>query len=274
MALAGSAQDAVYLTDGSMVLGKVQEVGIDEVIIRENDQTRILAKQKVLLIHYKNGTSEAFTLPEKDVVLLKGGTSPAVSGSPETNENLLSFNMLGLVNADLMFFYERLLFTKKIGLGAFAGYNFNPRVNYALNTYMAPLTNPKKHGDLGVFINVYRKRPGEGRTGFFGLSLKYTPLSFTSVLENSVTTGTLVTTNVVFTPSEGKQLSLLFHFGKHRQITEKFFVRTMIGLGFFKLTGEYKSQYNYSYNKVSQLPPVEFSVLPKIFVALNAGYSF
>jgi hypothetical protein len=270
----GSAQDGVYLVDGSLIKGKVIEVGIEEIIVRENDLTRIIDKRKVLLIHYQNGSAEVYSSPQKDLVLSNGAKKQPPSLPRQNTQNLLSFNMLGLANADLMFFYERLFFAKKMGLGAVAGYNFNPHVNYSINTYMAPLANPKKHGDLGLFVNFYRKPLGEGRTSFFGFSLKYTPISFTSVLENSVTTGTLVTTNLVFTPGQGRQVAVLFHFGKHRQITEQFFVRTMIGIGFFRLTGEYKTQYNYMLNKNSQLPPVEFNVLPKLFVSLNAGYSF
>lgn len=272
--LTGRAQDKVYLTNGSLLDGKVLEVGLENLILQQGESTQVVPKLQVVLVHYRNGITETYNAPERDVVVTRPGDSRPPTVSPDNTQNMVSFNMLGLVNADLMFFYERLLPGKKVGIGALAGYNFNPHVNATFNTYMAPLTNAKKQGDLGLFINFYRKPLGEKRNTFFGFSVKYTPIKFTSVIENSVTTGTLVTKNIILTPSEGKQVATLFHLGKHFQITQQFFLRGMAGIGLFKLTGEYRTQFNYMQNKNTNLPPVEITVLPKIFLSFHAGYCF
>jgi hypothetical protein len=269
----GAAQDLIYLADGSRIDGKVQEVGPEQIIVTENNNTRYLDKREVILIHYHGDEVQIFHNPTRNIVSDKDvKTAPAaLTGSPS---NLVSLNTLGLVNGDLMAFYERLAKNRKIGLGLFGGYNFNPLVNGVFNFFIYPLHNAKKQGDLGAFFNYYPRSFTRKRSYYYGISLKYTPIKFTSVAENSVTTGTLVTTNLVFTPAQGRQVAVMMHLGHHRQINTKLYVRTMAGLGFFRLTDEYKKQFNYLLNKNAVGPPVEFTALPKLFFAFHVGYIF
>ena len=275
------AQDKLYLMDGSRRTVKVLEIAPDNITVvplSESgapfvDANEVIPKSEVILIEYKSGLVEIYTVPQKTAVYNSNGIMKRdpKKDAQELSFNFVSINTLALCNADISAFFERLLPTKRLGFGFMAAYNFNSYVTLP-NSYIGVLYNAKKNYDVGGFVNFY---PGHFRrrtTFYFGALFKYTSFNFDKVVEEN--TGTAV--NVKYEPAKGSQLATIINVGFHSNLGNNFFFKTIAGIGGFRLRGEYKDQFNYLMNK--DLKPGEarlsYNVLPKIYLGLNFGFNF
>ncbi len=278
-AAALKCQDKLYFLDGTTKTGKVTEIGPEQIIIRSENENFQIPRSSLILIEFSNGSVEKLNTPEENVTAPKDKKENFHYKQPKAdayNYNRVSINTLALCNADIAAFYERKV-SKKTGLGLMGAYNFNLNAN-ATNAFIAVLANAKKKYDLGAFINFY-PAPFEKRTYMhFGMMIKYTSFSYTSVKTDSTKVGTVVSVNTTYKAANGSQLATIFTIGSHTDITKNFFIRTIFGLGAFKLHGDYKEQYNIELNKSNQsnngtnATPLHVNMLPKFYFGINLGF--
>ncbi len=278
MAFALKSQDKLYFLDGTTKTGKVTEIGPEQIILKINFENNEFPRSSILLIQFADGSFEKINDPEKNVI-----------ASPDKKENFhfkqkekeiysynhVSVNSLALCNADISAFYERILPSKKVGVGVMGAYNFNLYATFP-NAFFAVLTNAKKHYDLGGYINFYPGNTEKRTYMHFGVLVKYTSFSYSSVKEDSVKVGNVVAYTVNYTYTKGSQLATIITIGTHSDVTKNFFIRTIFGLGAFKLRGDYRDQYNMvlNQNNNSNPPtdPVNFKFLPKFYFGINLGF--
>lgn len=263
------SQDKVYFLNGTSKECQVLEIAPEQVIVKTEGETETFIRDQILLIKFKNGSTEIINTPTATIVY-----NPARKKtiSESNNEKLhkpvyLSVNTLALCNADVSAFYEYVPASRKIGIGLMGAYNFNLNAT-AQNLFIAILPNAKKNYDLGLTLNLYPGRFEKRTTLYIGTMFKYTSFSFNK--ETSGANSTLVTISA----AQGSQLATLFTAGSHTSFGDRFFIRTICGIGAFKLKGDYKEQYNREINKNTNRKPENFSYLPKIYLGLNAGFNF
>lgn len=275
--LPGRAQDFVYLLNGSKTTGKITEVGTEDVAVLTDGATERIPRAEILLLEFRNGTTEIINQPRANVTASArpGKISLANNVNELPRQNLISFNSLALINADVSCFYERINKTKEIGFGIMGAYNINPRATiYTPHIFI--LSNARKLYDLGLFMNYYPKSLNKTRSFYVGLFFKYTAINFSSLSEDTVMSGGVKSVLVSYKAAEGHQLATLFSIGKHYRITNSFFVKTLFSIGGFNLKGDYKKQYNFMSNRGNPAGtlPVERTLLLKWYFGLNAGYYF
>lgn len=269
------AQDKLYLLSGNKLTVKILEIGPNKIIYSELSESgapfvgskETVNVSEVLLIEYKNGTVEIFNQPDKDVVSTSQGLiSREIQKNSESsdNSNLLSLNTLALCISDISVFYEYLLPSRKIGIGAMAAYNFNVLAN-ASNLYISVLNNGKKDYDLGAYLNFYFGNPQKKTRFSSGFMIKYTAISF------STNTGT--STSIVYEPTTGSQTAFLATFGFINKLSGNLIFKPFIGVGGFSLKGDYKTEINEILNSNGSGSYQSFSVLPKIYLGFNLGFS-
>lgn len=267
--------------DGTCRTVKVLEITPDNIVLVPlsesgapfTDANETVDKRDVILIHYKSGRVEIYTVPEKNSVYNADGSQRKdLKKEGQTFAfNFASLNTLALVNADLSVFYEHLIPSKYVGFGAMGAYNFN---RYAIlpNAFIAILNNSKKNYDAGVFANFY---PGhfKRRSSFFmGVLVKYTAFHFDRVIEEK--NGSAV--NIRYIPAKGSQLATLVNVGLQVAFGKNLVFKTFAGIGGFRLKGEYKEQFNYLMNQDRDpgTPAVNYNLLPKFYFGINLGFSF
>jgi hypothetical protein len=261
------AQDRIYYLDGSSKDCAVLEIGPEEIQANINGEVETIYKNNLLLIKFKNGSTEIINTPTTSVIYNPTSGIKSKSNQDKIHKSsYLSVNTLALCNADISAFYEYISPAKIIGLGLVGAYNFNLSAT-APNLFIAVLPNAKKNYDLGVTLNIYPSRLKYRTNIYYGLMTKYTSFRFST---DTSTTGTIVN----YKPTEGKQLATLFTIGSHTSFNDHLFIKTICGLGFFKLNGDYEDQYNREFNKNAKGPPVHFKFLPKAYLGINAGFNF
>lgn len=277
----GKGQDKLYMLDGSMRLVKVLQIAPDNITIVPlsesgapfRDADEVIAKSQVLFIEYKSGVIEVYSSPEKSFIYNPNGTirKEVTKDEQEFSFNFASLNTLALCNADLSGFFEHLLPSKKIGFGGMAAYNFNRNV-ISPNQFLLVLNNAKKNYDAGAFLNFYPGHFKRKVTLYFGVMFKYTAFSYNKV--TSTITGQSAT--LTYAPAKGSQLATLIDLGFHARLGRNMFLKTIAGLGGFRLKGDYKEQVNYYMNSNAQPgePTLNYGLLPKIYLGLNFGFSF
>ena len=281
--LSMKAQDKVYFLDGTSKEGKITEVSSDYVILESADDTETLPNNKILLLEFPDGKTEIRNKPSETLIYNSASRAKAEPrpARPKEyfNSNFFSLNTAALCNADVAGFYEHIVANNKIGLGVMGAYNFNPNVTFP-NLFIAVLDNAKKNYDLGAFANFYPRGFRKRTTIYFGLLIKYTNFRFTSVIEENVTMGGAVTTNIRYKPSSGSQLATLFTFGTHTNLSKIIFLHSLLGIGGFNMHGDYRQQYNYFLNKANtttgSASTTNYNVkfLPKFYFGLNIGVNF
>lgn len=286
ISVTATAQDKIYFLDGSSKTGKVLEISSDQITLQTQSEPEVFLKSSILLIEFKNGSVEAINTPTRTVIYNAANT-PSLEKTPRArqeidlfNYNLGSLNTLALCNADVSGFYERLLPGKQFGVGLMAAYNFNVYAN-ASNFFIAVLNNAKKKYDLGVYANFYPTGFEKRTTFYYGLLFKYMSFTFTKVTEEPVPVGSGLSPTLKYEPAEGSQLATIFTCGTHSIFKNKFFIKTIFGLGGFNLRGDYRQQYNYYLNNLSQqqnsqkTPTVyDRRFLLKFYFGINMGFSF
>ncbi|MBA2610464.1 MAG: hypothetical protein H0U95_00740 [Bacteroidetes bacterium] len=273
-------QDKLFFLDGTTKTGKVLEIGPEQIILRADYEKTEFPRSTILLIEFADGSFEKINTPEKNVIASPDKKENFHYKQQEKefyNYNRVSLNSLALCNADIAAFYERLLHSKKIGLGVMGAYNFNLYVNSS-NAFLAILNNAKKNYDLGAYINFYSGRTDKRTYLYFGAMVKYTSFSYSSLKEDSTKVGNVVSVNISYTPAKGSQLATIFTVGTHSDITKNFFIKTIFGLGAFKLRGDYKSQFNMivnqnnTNNQGQNNKPLTYNTLPKFYFGINIGF--
>lgn len=272
------SQDKIYLINGVTLNGQLIEIGANKIILNTLSGKLNLNKETIFFIEYKNNTIEKFNSPEKDFIYLE--TKELNSENKFIKKkiffsNQASINTLALCNADLTFFYEKILKRKIISIGGLFSYNFNVSTTF-LNPFITILGNAKKNYDLGGFINLYPFSFDKKNAFYFGLLLKYSNFNFTKITEEKQLNGTAVGVNFIYSNSEGYQLATLVNFGFNHSFSNFFFIKSLLGIGGFNLNGDYREQYNFMINNRNnnKNPAKDVGFLPKIYLGINAGYNF
>jgi hypothetical protein len=257
-----ASQDKVYFLDGRCVNCKVLEISEDELLINKEGEEQKLNREELLLILYKNGTTESLNIPKQSSVYHPTTDKRRIQEKELFKPHYISLNTAALCNADVSVFYEHLTRTRLFGFGVMGAYNFNAQASFQ-NIFIVTLPNAKKNYDLGATFNFY---PGkfESRTGVtFGMMMKYTHITFDAQTIVNSPNGNIVE----YRRAQGSQLATIFTMGTHTSFKNNVFIRTLFGLGGFKLKGDYKSEYNKIYFGNS------LSFLPKIYIGFNVGFN-
>ena len=270
------SQDKIYLVNGETKTGTLTKLGEEFITIKTSiiDSTEI-HKSSILVIEFENGKVQKINAAEKDVLI-------KVSESPEINFNLpakadvfcndISINTLAFCNADFSAFYERFVFHEKIGLGVMGSYNFNTRAT-VLNSFIALLNNGKKNYDLGGFINFYPLEFEKNHFLHFGIMYKYMTFSYSSIkLTNNIggNQGAAIST---YSSAKGFQSATMLTTGSYSRFNNNFFIKTIFGLGTFKLKNDYLEQYNLlSNNNKNNAQSNTTYILPKMYIGINLGF--
>lgn len=271
------AQDKIYFLNGTSKTGTITEISEEQITAQlSKKEKQAFDRSSILLIEFKNGSVEIITRPKENVLYNPVEAQNQLKPAKKQEfvfSNFGSLNTLALCNADISGFFEHVLSNRLIGVGVMGAYNFNERVSLS-NLFIAPLTSARKKYDLGAFVNFYLDGLSEEETTFYyGLLFKYMNFDFTKVTEVTTTTNGFVSTSFKYTRTSGSQLATLFTFGTHSNITKKFFVKSIFGIGGFNMRGDYKEQYNYFIQKNTGLND-DRKFLLKLYFGFNAGFAF
>lgn len=268
-------QDKVYFLNGSFYSCKVLEIGPEQVVYLHANDTVTEARHAVMFIEYGNGRTEVINRPvwnasyqPKTHVSIPEDEEAALK---ESYENQIYLNTLSLVNADFSLYYEYVLKSKRLGLGAFGTYNFNSSAS-VLNAFIAFLPNGKKEYDAGLYLNGYT-RGLSGNRFFYGLMLKYTSFRYSAADFDTTYQNNVPSVTVRYSPARDRQISPLLHFGLHSQINDMWFIKTSFSLGFFHLSDTYKQQWAYA-NLEPGEAPVFYDFLLKAGLGISLGARF
>lgn len=261
------AQDRIYYLDGRSKECIVLEIGPEDIQTNINGDVETINKAELLLLKFKNGTTEIINTPTASVIYNPSlGIKSKASHDHIHKHSYLSLNTLALCNADISAFYEYVPTSKLIGLGLTGAYNFNLRAG-APNAFIAILPDAKKDYDIGVTLNLYPSRLKRRTSLYYGIMTKYTAFRFYTDTSSGKTP-------INYKPASGRQLTTMLTFGTHTIFNDHFFIKTGIGFGFFKLHGDYLSQFNYEVNRDPKGKPSHTTVLPKGYLGINAGFNF
>lgn len=267
------AQDRIILLNGAEKNGPIREVGPEYIKFLFYDELVSVPREDVMLLEYKNGYVEIINPPIESTVFTPHDASESrleKNAEKMNGNNQLSINTLALMNADAALFYERLLARRRIGIGAMGAYNFNNYVG-VLNGFLLPLSNAKKHYDLGLNFNYHFTRPKEYNSIYVGLLFKYTYFTFSK----TVLSGNPPGSNINYLPASGYQLSTIFTAGMQRRLGDNFLIKSVFGIGGFNLKNDYLKEYNYQSNQSNpQNVNSNVTFLLKLYVGVNAGYTF
>lgn len=279
LSLTFKCQDKLYFLDGTNKVGKITEIGPEEIIIKIDFDNISFPRSSVLLLEFKNGSTEIINKPTENITRIaekKENFHFKQAKKELYYYNQISVNSLALCNADISVFYERILPKKRLGVGVMGAYNINQYAN-AFNINIAVLSNAKKNYDIGAFINFYPSRFEKRTRLHFGLMMKYTSFNYSSVKNDSTRIGNSVSAITTYSAAKGGQLATLITMGSHSDISNNFFIKTIFGIGAFKLRGDYKTQYNQEFNNINNqsnnnTQPVTYNFLPKFYFGINIGF--
>ena len=279
LSLTFKCQDKLYFLDGTNKVGKITEIGPEEIIIKIDFDNISFPRSSILLLEFKNGSTEIINKPTETIARIaekKENFHFKQAKKELYYYNQVSLNSLALCNADISVFYERILPKKRSGVGVMGAYNINQYAN-AFNINIAVLSNSKKNYDLGAFFNFYPSRSEKRTRLHFGLMMKYTSFNYSSVKNVNTTIGNSVSATTTYSAAKGSQLATIITMGSHSDISNNFFIKTIFGIGAFKLRGDYKTQYNQEINNVNNQSnnnsqPVTYNYLPKFYFGINIGF--
>jgi hypothetical protein len=265
------AQDKIYFLNGSSKNCKVEAVTPDHLELTCEGSSQIISKQEIILTRYANGSVDVFTFPKEEQIFQPGIEAKPKASLSSYRPNYASLNSLALCNSDISVFYEYLSGNKLFGVGVMGAYNFNLSTTFQ-NLFITVLNSPKKNYDLGITFNVYPVNFSKDLALYFGIMLKYTDFSFTKTLIDSSASGGGNGYTVRYLPAKGFQLATLLTAGTHTWLSDHFFLRTLAGIGLFRLRGDYREQFNQSFGGGGQSGNI--TTLPKIYLGVNFGFNF
>jgi hypothetical protein len=274
-------QDKLFYLDGTAKKCKVLSVNSEVVqLIDENGYESMIARSYIMMIEYKNGFIDIFNYPQDDSEIQP--TNNETMDSPQKNlrssqfkHSYASFNTLALANADISGFYEYRPQGLPIMIGIMGAYNFNIR-STVQNNYISVLSNGKKNYDIGATFNYLPESGDEDEEKIYiGAMVKYTDLSFDIITIDSAGTPGAKTQVLTYTKSKGSQLAFMATTSYQLNFGEGFFMRGIFGFGGFKLTGDYRKEYNYNANKDRKAnEKFDAQYRPKIYLGVNVGFNF
>lgn len=273
------AQDKVYFLDGTSKSCKVTTINSDYIYVEVKGAEEAIPRSMILLLQFSNGSVEVINEPTENASFTPENSNTynlAERGKylrDKYKTNYLSVNSLALCNADFSVFYEYTLKNKLFGVGAMGAYNFNTESTWQ-NFHFFMFSNSKKNFDAGIFANIYPFESTDLMQVYLGVMLKYTEFSFDRTKIDTINTSGIKTVNISYSPARGSQLAPIFLIGTNSFIDENFFIRTMAGLGAYKLNGDYRFEYNYQANRGSSGQTVNRTLLPKFYFGINLGYNF
>jgi hypothetical protein len=270
-------QDKIYYLDGNTKSCNITSLTDEYINIETNGAEEAINKSVVLLIEYRNGSIEVINLPRQDATFNpKEPYAPSEKARNRSDYklNYASLNTLALCNADVAGFYEYMPKGQMFSFGVMGAYNFNLNATFQ-NNFLSRLSNAKKNYDIGATFNVFPFELTEDIEIYLGVMIKYTDFSFDKVKIDSVKVSGGYSYNVSYSPAKGSQLATIITIGTHTFLSDQFFIRTIAGLGAFKLKGEYKEQFNMEINK-NKTPAETFTYnfLPKMYLGINLGFNF
>jgi len=271
-----SAQDKLYYLNGTTKTCVVESITDSYLFIKIGEVEQTVSKYDLLLVEFKNGTVEVINLPKENVIV-----NPVFVANPDAipnegafKQNYTSLNTLALCNADISAFYEYVPKNKPFGFGVMGAYNFNLHTGFQ-NNFLSRLSNAKKNYDMGVTLNVYPFEYSDDLQIYFGMMIKYTDFNFDKIKIDSVSTPGGTQQTVTYSPAHGYQLATIFTAGTHTYLNDQFYIRTIGGLGAFRLNGDYKQQFNLEVNKRNTGGQnANYNYLPKIYLGINIGFNF
>jgi hypothetical protein len=270
------SQDKIYLVNGETKTGTLTKLGEEFITIKTsiNDSAEI-HKSSILIIAFENGKIQKINSAEKDVSFIADDNSE-INFNQNNKDNLycndVSINTLAICNADVSVFFERFLFKKKLGLGIMGSYNFNTRATI-LNSFIVLLNNGKKNYDLGGFINFYPLEFEKNHFLHFGIMYKYMAFSYTSIKLTNNIGGNQGAAISSYTSAKGFQSATMLTTGSYSRFNNNFFIKTILGLGTFKLKNDYLEQYNLlSNNNKNNAQSNTTFILPKMYIGINLGF--
>lgn len=178
LASIGLAQDLIYFKTGEKQVGKIQEINSDFILFEDTfNNLNEIPKADLLIIQFKNNTTEILNLPEKSEVIYNGKRPRDLSFNNSISTNLAAFAL-----GDLNLTFERKNCTKDADLGVFASYNINNRTTL-FNLRFNNLSASKRHLEFGGFINVKfpSDHPEKNRIPFISLMYKRTLFNYTPI---------------------------------------------------------------------------------------------
>lgn len=230
LAKIGLAQDAIYFKSGEKQVGKIQEINSEFILFEDtfNNINEIL-KADLLLIQFKNNTTELFNLPEKSELIYKGKRTEDLNFNNSIATNLAAFAL-----GDLNLTFERKDCAKDVDIGLFGAYNINNRTTI-FNLRFNNLSAAKRYIELGAFINFKFSpdHPGKNRIPFISFMYKrtifnYTPANYTA------SSGILQ-----YTSKSTYSNVYIISYGLSSKPFHQFFLSGSFGMGIATFTNEF-----------------------------------
>lgn len=270
--VAAKAQDKLYYLNGNLRTAKVLEITSEQIKIEnENHEESTVWCGHILCIEFADGTVQKISPPKQNIIHTPQTAESSSKTNAEPNSplnNRFSVNTLALCNSDVSLFYERMLFKNTLGVGAMGAFNFSSRAGL-WNMRIQPLRDGRKNFDAGAFVNVYVDDllPDDSHRFYIGAMFKYTGLSYTKEIRNTVMIGNIPSTVITLSPNKtGYQLATMLICGTYSEIAKNFYVKTMAGLGGLYMQKEYLQQRTMQSEVIS-------SVL-SAYLGLNVGFHF
>ncbi|MBS1651110.1 MAG: hypothetical protein JSU07_03790 [Bacteroidetes bacterium] len=256
-------QDNVYTTNGNKIIATVSEVLDSTVVLGTGNKHQKINKSTILLIEYANGIIELYNTSEKEMALQHVHKKNRFSDSIKTN--LFSLNTLMICNGDIELAAEKLLLTRKLGLGVFGNYSFNKYTGF-MNAMLLLLSKAHKTYDFGAYLNLYFNPKNPKNLFGCGLNTQYTGFNFTSILSSQ-------NQNFIYQAKNAFFISNTVNLNYTHFLIRDLFIRFSGELGITYLNSTCKEDFNfriyrntgYSYNT---------NVLPMLKLNINIGFKF
>lgn len=265
------AQDVIYKNDGTKLPGVIiTEINPTQIKYKKQDNPSgpnyVISKQLVLLIEYKNGSTEIINKTPEAVSPAKAEEVKPSKKEKEKNQssesalylnkNTLMINGAALINADATFIYDRELIDGHLSVSGLAGYNFNNKVTWPNFILQNIDETAKKNYDLGFGFNFY-PLTNQKVQYFIGMLFKYMNYSYNKETKVYQIINGIEYESIEIKRTNSYQFSTMVVNGFQVRLSPTFNYKGFIGIG----GGN-------SYGNNSSVG------LPKIYIGTCFGYRF
>lgn len=231
----GKAQDLIYFKTGEKQVGKIQEINSDFILFEDTfNNLNEIPKADLLVIQFKNNTTEVLNLPEKSEIIYQGKRREDLSLNNSISTNLAAFAL-----GDLNLSFERRNIYKDVDAGIFCAYNINNRITF-FNTRFTNLSSSKRNVEFGAYVNFkfQSDRPEKNRTPFVGLTYKRTLFNYSPI----TTSGT--SSILQYTNKSTYSNVYIISYGLCSKTFNQFFISGSFGFGIATFTDEFLEDTN------------------------------
>lgn len=231
------AQDAVYLTDGSKVEGKVSLVGTDVITYKKSDNLsgpdHQIERKEVLIIVYENGTHE--------VINKSGSSSSLFTNNTDTafGRHMISWEFMDLMLINMSISYEYFVKSGKLGIRVPLSIGFDDEF-YTYGNIPEVIGTRGRIFATGVDFNYYPT--GQGKLKYFigpslGFGLNRQETDYYGYIEGDVyydpndTAYNYPVDDYYYDKGQATRYSLHINNGWIAQPTKNFNIIGSIGLG-------------------------------------------